>query len=103
MVADDRELAAEAADRLDDLRPEDRMGVHLHPLFLGEALLLEEDCVGHADLADIVEKATPLQRFQVGLTQVHYAPDVSGDLLYSPGVPARERVALVDRSCEGGD
>ena len=58
----------------------------MHPLFLGQPLLLEQDGVRHADLADVVEQAAPLERLEVRLVQAHRPPDVARDLLHAPGV-----------------
>ena len=60
----------------DDLRAQHRVGVHDHPLLAVEPLLLEQDVVGHADLADVVEQAAPLERLELGLGQAHRPPDV---------------------------
>ena len=30
------------------------MGVHLHPLVLGELVLLQQDLIPHTDLADVM-------------------------------------------------
>ena len=64
-------------DRLDDLRAEHRVRVHDHPLLALEALLLVEDVVRHADLADVVEQAAPLERLEVRFAQTHLPPDVA--------------------------
>ena len=45
VVADDRQLGGELRDRGDDLRAEDRVRVHDHPLLAGQAFLLEQDVV----------------------------------------------------------
>ena len=51
--------------------PEDRMRVHDHPLLPGQLLLLQQDVVGDADLADVVEQAAPLERLQLAaLTRI---------------------------------
>ena len=77
-------------------RTEHRMGVHHHPLLAGQPLLLQQDAVRHADLADVVEQAAPLEGLQLRLRYVHLAPDVDRDLLDPLAVLAGERVALVD-------
>ena len=71
----------ELGDRRDDLRAQDRVRVHDHPLVLVEPLLLEQDAVRDADLADVVEQAAPLERLELGVGDVHDPPDVDGDLL----------------------
>ena len=45
--------------------PEHRVGVHRDPLLAGQLALLQEDVVGHADLADVVQEPAPLQGFQL--------------------------------------
>ena len=49
--------------------PEHRVRVHHDPLLAVEPLLLEEDVVRHADLADVVEQPAPLERLEIGLAQ----------------------------------
>ena len=44
---------------------QDRMRVHDHPLLAGQPLLLEQDAVRDADLADVVEQAAPLERLEL--------------------------------------
>ena len=67
VVADDRQLRRELGDRRDDLRAQDRVRVHDHPLLAVEALLLLQHVVGDADLADVMEQAAPLERLQLGV------------------------------------
>jgi hypothetical protein len=71
VVADDRQLRRELRDRRDDLRPEHRMGVHRDPLVAGQPVRLQQDVVRHADLADVVEQAAPLERLELlALTRI---------------------------------
>ncbi len=76
--------------------PEDRVRVHDHPLVLVEPLLLQQDAVRHADLADVMEQAAPLERFELRIVDVHHPPDVDRDLLDPMAVLGRVRIALVD-------
>ena len=52
-------------DRRDDLGAQDRVRVHDHPLLAVEPVLLQEDRVRDADLADVVEQAAPLQGLEL--------------------------------------
>ena len=69
VVADDRQLRRQLRDRRDDLRAQHRVGVHDHPLVAGEPLRLQQDVVRHADLADVVEQAAPLERLELGVAR----------------------------------
>ena len=69
----------ELRDRRDDLRAQDRVRVHDHPLLAVEPLLLQQDVVRHADLADVMEQAAPLEGLQLGVAHAHHPPDVDGD------------------------
>ena len=96
VVANDRQLRGELRDRRDDLGAEHRMGVHHHPLVARQPVLLLEDAVGHADLADVVEEAAPLEGLELRLRDVHLLADVDGDRLHPMAVLAGERIPLVD-------
>ena len=61
--------------------PEHRVRVHDHPLVAVQPLLLEQDVVGDADLADVMEQAAPLERLELGVADPHLPPDVDRDLL----------------------
>ena len=67
VMANDRQLGRQLLDRPDDLLALDRVRVHDHALFLGQRARLEQDRVGDADLADVVQQAAPLERLQLGL------------------------------------
>ena len=54
-MPDDRQLRRQAIDRPDDLRAEYGVGIHRDPLLAGQLALLQQDAVGHADLADVME------------------------------------------------
>ena len=56
-------------DRGDDLRAQDRVRVHDHPLLAGQPLLLEQDVVRHADLADVVQQAAPLEGLELAVAR----------------------------------
>ena len=62
-------------------RAQDRVRVHDHPLLAGQPVLLEQDVVRHADLADVVEQAAPLEGLELGSLHPHHPPDVDRDLL----------------------
>ena len=94
---------ASLRDRRDDLRAQDRVRVHDRPLFPGEPFLLEQDVVGHADLADVMEQPAPLERLELGVADAHHPPDVDRDLLHPMAVLRRVRVALVDGLGQGAD
>ena len=88
---------------LDDLPAQDRVGVHHRPLFLGQAILLEEDRVRDADLADVVKQPAPLEGLEVRLAQPHHPPDVARDRLDPLRVQGGVRIPLVHRRGERGD
>ena len=70
---------ASLRDRRDDLGAQDRVRVHDHPLVAVQPVLLQEHVVRHADLADVVEQAAPLQRLQLVIVDPHHPPDVDRD------------------------
>jgi hypothetical protein len=79
VVANDRQLRRELGDRRDDLRTEHRMGVHDHPLVARQPVRVLQDIVRNADLADVVEQAAPLERFELCRRHPHLPPDVDRD------------------------
>jgi len=64
--ADDREETGARAERRDDVLADDRVQVHRHELFGVERSWLEEDRVGHADFADVVDEPASVQRVEIG-------------------------------------
>ena len=103
VVPDDRQLRGQFGDRRDDLGAQDRVGIHLHPLIPRQALLLEQDVVGNADLADVMEEPAPFQGLQLRLAKAHHPPDVGRDLHHAFGMVAGERVTLVHGLRQAGD
>ena len=97
VMADDRQLRGKLGDRRDDLRAQDRMRVHEHPLLTVQAVRLQQDMVRHADLADVVQQATPFERFELSVVDPHHPADIDRDLLDPLAMPRGVRVALVDR------
>ena len=102
-MPEDRQLGRHLANRGDDLGPELGMGVHLHPLFASELLLLEEDLVTDADLADVVQEAAPLEGLHLLLVALHLPADIAGDEHDPLRVVAGEGIPLVDRVREALD
>ena len=64
---------------------------------------LSRTVVRHADLADVVEQAAPLQRLELRVADAHLPPDVDRDLLDPPAVAGRERIPLVHRLGQAPD
>ncbi len=88
--------ARQLGHRRDDLRAQHRVGVHDHPLFAGQALLLEQDVVGDADLADVVEQAAPLERLELASLSRMTRPMSTAMSLTRLAVLAGEGIPLVD-------
>ena len=76
VVADDRQLARQPLDLLDDLpRPGPGARSSSSALPWSGDSCLRRTCVRHADLADVVEEAAPLEGLEVRLAQPHHPPD----------------------------
>ena len=65
VMADDRQLRRQLRDRRDDLRAQHRVAFMFVRSSLVSSLLLEQDVVAHADLADVMEQAAPLERLEL--------------------------------------
>ena len=101
VVADERALGGELVDVLEDLLALGRVLVHEDPLLARELLRLQQDGVADADLADVVEKAGPLELLQVGLAEVHGLADLDGDARDVLGVLLGAGVAGIDGRRQG--
>ena len=95
VVTDDRQLGGKAGDLGDDLGAQDRVRVHHLALIAGQPVLLEQDVVGHADLAHVVEQAAPLQSLHVPRIQAQHPADVGRDVADIAAVERRGRITLV--------
>ncbi len=87
---------------LEDAVAELRVHPQLHPLVVRELVALQEDLVGDADLAHVVQQARAVDELHGRLVEAHRARDrrrVDRDHL---GVVARVRILLVDRAHERG-
>ena len=98
VMANDRQLGLELLDRADDLLALDRVGVHDHALVAGERALLEQDGVGDADLADVVEQAAPLESLELRLGAAQLLAQVLADQLDTLRVAGGERILGVHRA-----
>ena len=94
---------ASFGDRRDDLRPQDRVRIHDHPLLPVQPILLQQDRIRDADLADVVEEPAPLQGLELGVADAHDAAHVDRDLLDPLAVPRGVRITLVDGLRQGAD
>ena len=84
--------------------PEHRMGVHHHPLLAGQPLLLQQDAVRHADLADVMEQPAPLEGLELRLRDTCISRPMSTAIMLDPlAVLAGVRVALVDGAGQRAD
>ena len=81
VVADQRQLGRQPLDASQDVVPLRGVLVHERPLFLVEPVWLQEDRVGDADLADVVQQAAPLELLQLGLADAASPAPISTAML----------------------
>ena len=78
MGLDDGADAGREVHARQHLRAGDRMGLHLFPFFLGEGAGFEQDVVGNAQLADVVDQGGDAQILQLRVAQAEFLPDGAG-------------------------
>ena len=96
VVVDDGHGAPEEGDALDEAAPQLRMGAHDLPLVHAEAAGLEQDAVGDADLADVVEEDAVLEIPHLAVGHAVGAGDGQGVADYPTRVGLGAHVAGVE-------
>ena len=69
MLRDDSRRALKKLDAAQDLLTMHRMFAHAYPLFFGELRRLAQDRIRHADLADVVQQRSKLERLHLFAVQ----------------------------------
>ena len=92
---------ADGLDRLDQPRACCRMGANRFELVLGQRPGFREDPRRNGQLADVVQRAADPQRLDAALRPAQPARDAFGEGGDAKRMPARVRVARLDRSGEG--
>ena len=74
------------------------VGAHDLPLLLVERFWLQQDAIGHRELADIVESCRVAERAKLTLVEPEDPSYLGGELLDTPGMTCRVAVTRVDGS-----
>ena len=101
MVADDRPGRREQVERLEERVADLRVRLDDRALLLVERPRLEEDTVGDADLADVVEDRAQADRLDLVGPQPQQLGDADGQRGEPLAVTVEGRVARLDRVGEG--
>ena len=103
VVADDREQPGAGAQRRDDGLADERMQVHRDLFVVVQGTGLEEDGVGDADLADVVDETAAKQRVELRRAIAEPDADRPRRLRYPLRVRLREGVFGLDGGRERED
>ena len=102
MPADDRHPGVERRHRLEDRRPHARVLGDARALVVGQ-LLLGEEVVGDADLADVVQHGPLRDRLDLVARHAELLREARGILGDALHVPGGARVFVLQRRAEGHD
>ena len=69
MLGDDARRAFKKPNAAQDLLAVQRMFAHPHPFLVSQLGRLAQDCIGHANLANVVQQRSELQRLHVAARQ----------------------------------
>ncbi len=101
VVVDDRDRVAQEGNPLEELAAHLRMAPHDPPLVRRERAGLEEDRVGDADLADVVQQHAAAERVELRLGQAVGAGQRDGVAVHAAGVGLGAHLASGQRRAEG--
>ena len=104
VVPDGRQCVLEKAEVLDEARTLFGVPSHDDPIEVAERLRLEEDRLGHSELADVVEVRGVAQHVELCIRKAQLASEEHRERLHAARVPGRVRVSRVDgrRKCLHG-